>query len=69
MNLVRCDLSWKLRNSSTTDTVFLDEVTRCIENWKPGRPFSFPRKGELALIQVENEFHTYDPGENPDALQ
>ena len=61
MNLVRRDLAQKLRNSSTTDPAFLDEVASAIAAWLPGTPLDFPRKGALHFDYVQNEFNTYDP--------
>lgn len=63
MNAVRRDLSQKLRNSSTTDLNFLSDVQTSIESWSPGSPFFFPKKGELMIDEVVNEFNTYDPFE------
>jgi hypothetical protein len=61
MNLVRRDLDQKLRNSTTRDTHFLSLVQDAVETWRPGQSFSFPNKGVLAIYEVPNEFHTYDP--------
>jgi hypothetical protein len=62
MNLVRTDLSQKLRNSSTTDQVFLDRVATNVAAWVPGTPFDFGPKGKFDFTQVPNEFGTFDPG-------
>jgi len=61
MNLVRRDLDQKLRNSSTTNTAFLDEVAARIAAWTPGQPLEFPNKGALHFKPVVNEFSTWDP--------
>ena len=62
MNLIRRDLSSKLRNSSSRNTAFLGEVERVVRDWMPGDPLYFPKKGLLDIKQVPNEFGTYDPG-------
>ncbi|MGV2130872.1 hypothetical protein ACQZ4Q_09490 [Agrobacterium vitis] len=61
MNLVRRDLNQKLRNSTTTNTEFLNLVAEAVDRWRPGAPFEFPNKGKLNLSFVENEFNTYEP--------
>lgn len=61
MNLVRRDLDQKLRNSTTTDTDFLNSVAEAVCQWQPGAPFEFPHKGKLDLRMVDNEFNTYEP--------
>ncbi|QEW23925.1 hypothetical protein LA6_006163 (plasmid) [Marinibacterium anthonyi] len=63
MNLVRRDLDQKLRNSTTTDTAFLDEVARVVAAWTPGEVLAFPRKGDIVPGPVRNEFETWDPEE------
>lgn len=62
MNLIRRDLAAKLRNSSSRDAGFLDEVARTVADWRFGLPLVFPKKGELAIEMVPNEFGTFDPG-------
>lgn len=62
MNFVRSDLGQKLRNSSTVNKKFLRNVGRAVEQWAPGLSLALPNKGELEIIDVTNEFATFDPG-------
>lgn len=62
MNLVRRDLAGKMKNSSTTDAAFLSEVAAAVAAWDGGDRFFFPRKGDLEVTNVPNEFATFDPG-------
>ena len=62
MNLVRKDLSQKLRNSSTTNRKFLRGVEKVVWQWRPGQTLRFPKKDEISISEVSNEFETYDPG-------
>lgn len=61
MNLVRSDLSQKLRNTTTRDVLFLAEVNDVVSKWEGGPTFYFPKKGNLDIIRVKNEFSTFDP--------
>ena len=61
MNFIRRDIDNKLRNSTTTDRLFLNRVAENIKDWVEGTPFVFPNKGTFELRKVPNEFDTYDP--------
>ena len=61
MNLVRRDLSQKLRNSSTEKPEFLDAVGRALTDWRPPQPFRFPGRDPISVERVPNEFGTWDP--------
>lgn len=63
MNFVRRDFGSKFRNTSTTDTAFLDRVANAISGWSYPAPFEFPNKGRFDLSRVENEFAAFDPEE------
>tara|TARA_Y100000356_G_scaffold57190_1_gene46296 strand:+ start:2166 stop:2948 length:783 start_codon:yes stop_codon:yes gene_type:complete len=63
MNMVRKDIREKLNNSSTTDKGFLNQVHEAFTNWEDKSVFNFPRKGPIVIEHVQNEFNTYDPGE------
>jgi len=63
MNMVRKDITDKLNNSSTTDTNFLNQVYNAFQTWEDKSYFDFPRKGRIEIDEVDNEFKTYDPGE------
>lgn len=67
MNFVRTDLGQKLRNSSTVDKKFLKNVERLVQNWRPDVDITLPGKGEMQVVEVTNEFKTFDPG--PDCFK
>jgi hypothetical protein len=60
MNFVRKSFDSKLNNSSSQRNKklrsFLKKVRNALKNWKFGKPFRFPNKGEFQIIQVKNEF-------------
>ena len=61
MNFVRSDFSSKFRNTSTTDSTFLETVEDRILKWSIGQDFDFPGKGKFRPQLVDNEFETFDP--------
>jgi hypothetical protein len=64
MNFVRKNFASKLRNTSTTDQIFLNLVESRIDEWTYPHKFDFPNKGNFEMTLVENEFATFDPAES-----
>lgn len=58
MNLVRHDLSTKLKNSSNAHlTDFMARVQHAYDTWRFGEPLRFPNKPELEIVAVDDTFH------------
>ncbi|WP_312408588.1 hypothetical protein [Rhizobium sp.] len=57
MNLVRGDLSWKLKNSTNAQaTEFMQRVQKTVEDWQFGDVLNFPNKPPLQIIRVDDLF-------------
>jgi hypothetical protein len=65
MNFVRHDFASKFKNSSTTDSKFLENVETEIRSWEFPNPFNFPGKQKFHMDLVENEFAAFDPADAP----
>ncbi len=60
MNFVRYSFDSKLSNTSSRGNPklkrFLKKINKCLNNWRFGKEFNFPKKRKYEIIEVPNQF-------------